>query len=207
MDDESLMRDLRSIRSNLDILNDDGMTYLKWFASFGTLLYMIRDKNLGVEYTQDIDISIIAPYNQEKIISRFEEDGFQIVTIIRNDLTDEILFVDFKSPNGISLDLFFWIECNGHLWHTYDYWAERNSNGIPGKYHFKSLPNWMVSGDPYKYQWFNEELEIKIPKLYGTLLDYWYPHWFIPDNEFGQSRTNKIIELKNCLNLTEVLSV
>lgn len=201
MEQEKLMRDLKVIDSVLSITSENGEGYLKWFLSFGSLLYAIRDKDSGGEFTQDIDISILGSANFEKIKTRFEENGFQMVTHIRNDITGTVYFADFKSKNGLSVDLFFWVEYNGHLWHTYDYMAERPKDGVPKKYHFKSLPKWMFSGDTYKYFWFQEISPLKIPNKYGTLLDYWYPHWYIPNNEFGVSVCEKIVEPKTCRNL------
>lgn len=207
MDNELLMRDLKALDSALSFIVDDGINYQRWFISFGSLLYVIRDKNLGLEFNQDIDISIVGPHNYDKIKGRLEEDGFQLVSHIKNDITGEVLFADFKSPNGLSVDLFFWINHNGYLWHTYDYMAERPENGIPNRYHFKALPQWMMTGEPYKYDWFQEMSPLKIPNKYGTLLDYWYPHWYIPDNEFGVSRTDIIREPTTCKDLPGVLTL
>lgn len=206
MNNESLMKDLRSLECVLDILVGSDVRQ-KWFISFGSLLYVLRDKKLGIEFNQDIDISIIGRHNYEYMRSRLLEDHWDLVKEIRNDVTNEILCADFRSPNGLSVDLFFWIEVNGYLWHTYDYMNEKPSNGIPTQYHFKPVPKWMMNGDPYPYRWFEEISPLKVPNKYGTLLDYWYPHWFIPDNEFGVSKCLKIVEPRTCENLEGVLKI
>lgn len=205
MDDEQLERDLRTLENSLDSLTPDGTTYQNWFVSFGSLLYIIRDKNHGIEFTQDIDISIVGEHQYEQIKTSLQESGFTLENHIVNDVTGDILFADFKSKHGLNVDLFFWIEHNGYLWHTYDDMREKPSNGIPEKYYFKAVPTWMMTGQSYKYRWFDTISPLKIPHLYGTLLDYWYPHWFIPDAEFGQSRTKILKEPTTCKNLSEVL--
>ncbi len=204
MNDELLMRDLKQIENTLDTLTDDGMNYQKWFVSFGSLLYLIRDKKHGIEFNQDIDVSVVGPHNFEKIDVSLRENGFERVSIIENDQNNEVLFADYKSPNGLSLDLFFWIETPGYLWHTYDYMREGKRN--PSFYHFKAVPKYMMEGEPYKYIWFDEISPLKIPKYYGTLLDYWYPHWFIPDSDFGTSKTLYKVEVKTCNNLINQLN-
>jgi hypothetical protein len=205
MTDDELMRDLMNLNSSLDVLTPDGSKYIKWFLSFGSLLYAIRDKKNNIPFTQDIDISIVGTSDYERIKTSLQGNGFQINNYIKNDLTDEVLFADFKSKHGLNIDLFFWIEHNGFMWHTYDYMAEHPSDGIPGQYHFKGTPAWMMKGEPFKYRWFDNISPLKVPHLYGTLLDYWYPHWFIPDSEFGQSRAQITVEPKTCKNLETTL--
>jgi hypothetical protein len=195
------MRDLKSLENALNVITSDGITRQKWFVSFGSLLYIIRDKKLGKEFTQDIDISIIGPHDYSAIKNGLEEDGFKLVSHIRNDITDEVLFADFRSPNGLSIDLFFWIEEGDRLWHTYNFMNEKIPEGIPEQYHFKSVPKWMMEGEPYKYEWFDGISPMRIPAKYGTLLDYWYPHWYVPNLEFGVSQAAIIHEPKTCQHL------
>ncbi|GAG38161.1 unnamed protein product, partial [marine sediment metagenome] len=166
MDKEMLMRDLKTIENTLDVLSDDGQTYQNWFISFGTLLYLIRDRELGKEFNSDIDISVVGPHNFEQINRTLEENGFRRISKILNDQNETVLFADYKSPNGLSLDLFFWIETPGHLWHTYDYMREGKE--VPSIYHFKSVPKEFMMGAPHKHSWFEEISALKIPQLYGT---------------------------------------
>jgi len=198
VENESLMRDLRAIQNALDRLQPNGMDYVKWFISFGSLLYIIRDKKLGLEFTQDIDISIIGPHELDKILNALGEDGFTKCRHIINDKTGETLYVDLKSPHGMNVDLFVWIKKGGFYFHTYDYMNEKPESGIPEKYHFKGTPAEYFEGEPYKYSWFEEISPLKIPRLYGTLLDYWYPNWYIPDSEFGVSRCQVLLEPSTC---------
>jgi len=206
MDNEKLMKDLRNLENVLNVLVT-GDQRQKWFISFGSLLYVLRDKKLGVEFNQDVDISIIGKHDYKGMKRSLESEHWQLVKEIRNDITGEILMADFCSPNGLSVDLFFWIEHNGHYWHTYDYQNEKNESGIPTQYHFKSLPKWMFSGEPFKYRWFEEISPLKIPNKYGTLLDYWYPNWYVPDNEFGVSKCQKTVEPRTCEFLEKVLTL
>ena len=196
--------DLRTIQNTLQTLTSDGMTYQKWFVSFGSLLYMIRDKNHGVEFVQDIDISIVGSHNYEQIDRTLQDNGFQRVSRIKNDQDGSVLFADYKSPNGLSLDLFFWIESPGYLWHTYDYMREGKE--IPSFYHFKAVPKYMMEGKPYSYSWFDEISPLMVPKYYGTLLDYWYPNWFIPDADFGLSKAMYEVEIESCKDVVSHLT-
>jgi hypothetical protein len=105
------------------------------------------------------------------------------------------------TPSGLSIDLFVWMEAKGKYWHSYDFWMERPENGIPKKYYFKSCPKELLDAGTYKYEWEIEGAYLKIPKLYGSLLDYWYPNWYIPDENFGQSYALEIITLDSCREL------
>lgn len=200
MDNELLMKDLKTIQNSLDVLGPDGLNRVKWFVSFGSLLYMIRDKKLGIEFNQDIDISIIGAHEFTKIKNSLMEDGFEFKRSIIHDCTGETLFADFVSPNGLSLDIFVWIKDPDKelLWHTYDEMNEKPENGIPESYYFKSTPMEYFYGKPWTLPWFEEISPFNIPFLYGTLLDCWYPNWFIPDADFGQSRCQSEMHLKTC---------
>jgi len=173
------------------------MSKMKWFVSFGTLLYLIRDKKHGKEFDTDMDISIVGEHNFEQIDGNLKENGFEECTRIINDTTKSILFASYKSSNGLHLDLFFWIKVDNYYFHTYDYMRD-STDGRPSFYHFKSLPPYMFEGDTINYEWIESMSPLKIPALYGTLLDYWYPNWFTPDEDFGTSRCDEILEPKTC---------
>jgi len=106
---------------------------------------------------------------------------------------------------GVGVDIFFWIKSGNNYWHTYDRKLEFPKNGIPSEYYFKATPALAFKGEPYRYVWEEIAVPINVPRLYGTLLDIWYPGWFIPDRNFGQSRAVKEVKVKSCKNLKEKL--
>lgn len=185
-----MIKDLREIDSAFSQCHDNGKH--KWFISFGSLLYLVRDR--GKPFNQDIDISIIGEHRFDRILNQLLNNGFTLTNRVINDVTKEPLFVELKSPSGIMVDVFFWIREGDNYWHTYDYMREKKE--IPTTYVFKSLPAYMFDGAPYKTEF--EGVELNLPNKYGTLLDYWYPNWFIPDEEFGQSLCQTRKELKSC---------
>jgi hypothetical protein len=192
-------KDLKELSNILNLHLEDGISKMKWFLSFGTLLYAIRDKRLGETFSEDIDISIVGPHNFDQVNSAMVNGGFIKKKSIINDETGQTLYAEYISPNVIHVDLFFWINENNHWWHTYDYLNEKTD--IPSHYHFKAVPEWMFHGEPYKYEWVFEDTFVNIPRLYGTLLDLWYPNWFIPDKEFGVSKASITCEPLTCKNL------
>ena len=195
---EDLMKDIKAVANSLDVLLPNGEKYHKWFFSFGTLLYLIRD--FGKEYATDIDVSIIDDYDAQKIDYSLLQNGFVETQRIVDSVTNEPLFISYVTPRDNHVDLFFWKKVNNFYWHTYDYGMSRPRNGIPKNYTFKGTPAFMFDGDPIKFKWFDLISDVKIPALYGTLLDFWYPNWVKPDPEFGQSNSY-IVTTENCSNL------
>jgi len=203
---ESLRKDFSTIASSLNIFTQDEITRQKWFVSFGSLLYLIRDFKHGVPFETDMDISITGRHRYERTRKNLENGGWNRIREIRNDFTDDILYAEYESPNGLSLDLFFWFQVGDLLWHTYDYLMEKPSDGRPSKYHFKGTPKWMFEGGIKDFNWLDGEPKLKVPIKYGTLLDYWYPDWFIPNPDFGVS-LGIIKEVDSCADLEKKLWV
>lgn len=198
---EDLMRDVKAINNSLDVLLPNGETYQKWFISFGTLLYLVRD--FGKEYTTDIDVSVVDDYDPDRISYGLEQNGFVVQQKIIHSVTGEPLFIAYETSSGNHVDIFFWKKFNDYYWHTYDYNMER-PDGIPRQYVFKGTPAHMFDGVPVKFKWFDLISDTKIPFKYGTLLDYWYPGWVTPDPDFGQSR-GLIKKADNCQDLEGAL--
>lgn len=173
----------------------------RWFISFGTLLYFIRDKKLGRPFKQDIDISLFGDAPIKSIVSYFSQYSMKPVTHMINDVTKEPLHVVFKAHH--SIDIFVWVKANGYYWHTYD--PDMTKDKIPKKYVWKGTPCELMDGEVWKYHWDERVGALNFPHLYGSLLDYWYPGWLVPDARFGQSKCEKIVTLKTCKNLKEKL--
>jgi len=169
---------------------------VKWFISFGALLYFIRDKNLGIPFQQDYDISIIGRIDTHMFRKHLIQSGFEIISEFANDVTNEPFQIVAKHRFGQIIDVYFWVDSCGYLWHTY-----RQGEG----YKFKGTPKYAFEGEIVKYKWNENSIELNFPAKYGTLLDLWYPGWYIPDVQFGQSSAEAIRETASCANLSEVL--
>jgi len=179
---------------------------VKWFISFGSLLYFIRDRNMGVNFEQDFDVSVLGECDYNRVIEFMGQWSFEVKRRILDDQTKEPLQLVFKSKSiHFVIDVYFWRKYNGYWWHTYDYYGEHPKNGKPSKYVFKGTPKDAMSGEPWKYNWEEITGDINFPKNYGTLLDIWYPGWFVPDANFGQSKAEKKITVKNCKHLDKEL--
>ena len=178
---------------------------VKWFLSFGTLLYFIRDKNMGVPFEQDFDVSVLGPCDEKRIINFMGQWSFEVCNRILNDRTKEPLQLVFKSKSiPFCIDIFFWKKHNDYWWHAYDYYGEHPKSGIPKKYVFKGTPKRFFKGEVWKYNWTDLTGNLNFPNLYGTLLDYWYPGWFVPDKNFGQSK-GTTVKVKTCKDLDKEL--
>ena len=172
-----------------------------WFISFGTLLYFLRDKKRGVPFNQDIDISIFEDAPIKHIIDCFTQYDFKLKDLMINDVTKKPLHIVFKKD--YSIDIFVWIKSHSYYWHTYNHNMDRKK--VPDKYVWKGTPCELMEGPVWKYYWDERVCPLNFPNKYGSLLDYWYQGWIIPDSRFGQSRAEKIMTLKTCKNLKEKL--
>lgn len=174
----------------------------RWFISYGALLWFIRDKNMKKKFRQDFDISIFEDSDLTMIERFFREFGIEKKSEFKNDQTGEPLKMVFESYKDI--DIFMQIKANGYYWHTYDYYGEFRETPKKG-YVFKGVPCRLMDGDTWKYSLDDRVPEVHLPQKYGSILDVWYPGWFIPDSRFGQSRAVKTVTLRNCKKLKERL--
>lgn len=172
----------------------------KWFISFGTMLYFFRDKNMGKPFDGDFDVSILGKPDWQLIVQMFEEWGYHVKTKLVHDKSGYPFQIVFKHDIFLNdIDLYFWVNANKYWWHTYDYYKEGKK--VPKKYIFKGTPEYAFKGEPYLYTWDEIAHDLQFPNLYGTLLDCWYPGWFVPDKNFGQSHAEKVVKLKTCSGL------
>jgi hypothetical protein len=181
----------------------------KWFFSFGTLLYFIRDMNMGKEYWGDIDVSVLdAKTEAGEFERRMKEFGFRLkhkAVDSEDGRPYQMAFNDEFRPGLPDVDVFFWRKGVKNYYHAYDYHMDRPKSGVLSRYVFKGTPVAALKGEPYKYVWLDIAPDMNFPHLYGTLLDIWYPGWFIPDRNFGQSNCVQKVEVKNCKGLKEKL--
>lgn len=176
----------------------------KWFIAFGALLYFIRDKNLGKKFNTDMDVAILGQIPVDDVMKAFSQYKFKLVNKVVDDRTGLPFQMTFEYTNEgkkFALDLFFWVKAHGYWWHTYDYHMEEKK--IPREYVFKGTDKRAFEGDIIKMKWAEIAPPVNFPKLYGTLLDIWYPDWLIPRK--GQSQWDKMVRVKNCKNLKENL--
>lgn len=179
----------------------------EWFISFGTLLYFLRDKPMGIKFKGDFDVSLIhGQIDHQRLITSFGEYGFVLKNKVVDDRTGIPFQLVFKSEQyKTSVDVYFWVKANGYWWHTYDYQNLFPKKGVLPNYIFKGTNKHAFEGDYSRYTWDDRIPALNLPKKYGTLLDIWYPGWFIPDRNFGQSHAEKTVELKTCKHLKEYL--
>lgn len=186
----------------------------KWFISFGTLLWFIRDRLLNIPLNQDIDISLY--YNsipRDLLITRMDEYGYQLSGEVLNDVTRLPLQMSF-SPRipglyPVDIDVFFWVLGKRYAWHTYDMDMVRKP--ILNKYVFKATPIEYFKASTIRYVWEEIAPELYFPSRYGSLLDTWYPPlknpeggyiensgWMTRNPQYGQSKAALIKTLKTC---------
>jgi hypothetical protein len=173
----------------------------RWFVCFGALLYFLRDKKMGKKFDQDVDISVFEDMPMKNIINAFEQYSYKLKVCMINDVTKKPLHVVLKGYK--SIDVFVWVKANGYYWHTYN--EDMSADKIPKQYLWKGVPCELMEGEYWRYYWDERVSPLNFPHLYGSLLDYFYPGWFVPDANFGQSRAEKVVRLKTCKNLKEKL--
>jgi len=208
-------------RAMESVENNNGQR-IQWFYAFGTLLNYVRKRTLAVD--QDIDIGVIYGETEaHKIIKGITNAGFQQGNKIVNDITKEPLNVHFTHPETPSIDLFFFVEKNNILYHTYD--LKKEMREIPAEYHFKGVEKQLImpsketieksrKGHPegdqiltnkgvWKYDIYGNHSGnvFHCPFAYGTLLDIWYPGWIVEEKHYGQSRTDNVKTVKSCKDL------
>jgi len=161
----------------------------RWQLAFGALLYFLRDKNMGKVLQTDLDVSLFhGDADPVRINSNMEHLGFKRRHMVA-DANGDILKMDFKNAMfNVSIDLFFWKKKDGCYWHTFDKGMEFPKDGKLKSYVFKGTPCYLLDGDEWKYSWHPECQKVFLPKFYGSVLDYWYPGWYIPDSNFGYSQ-------------------
>lgn len=218
-------RIVQKINSALSFVPDENGKPIQWFYCFGTLLEFIRSRGQVFDLTHDIDVGVLySEANAESIVKVFEGMGYDKRDVLINDVTKKPLNIHFAANDHTpDIDLFFWVEIGGLLYHTYDYYKERNK--IPSKYRFKGVPKRLImpkketiaeerkshrEGDRlltekgvWVYSIFGDHsgYEFRCPFSYGTLLDIWYPGWMIEQKHYGQSKSENIIEVTSCKKL------
>jgi len=221
-------RTVERINTVLSFQTDKNGKYISWFYCFGTLLEFVRSGGKVFDLSHDLDIGVL--YNEcnaDQLISGFEGIGYRKKETIINDVTKAPLNLHFEpidSPRETPyIDVFFWIESKGKLFHTYDYYREGSK--IPSKYFFKGVDKHLIvpprddikearkgllEGDRlltekgvWIYSVFGDHsgYVFNCPFSYGTLLDNWYPGWIVEEKHYGQSRSNYVKEVKSCKDL------
>jgi hypothetical protein len=188
---------------------------LPWFVCFGTLLSLVRDKEL-VKANDDLDIGVVGPIDAVAgvmggVLSRqtYDSTGKQLVNC-------HIKHSRFK----VDIDVFRWVRKNGMLYHCYS--EEPSAGKVLGLYRWKGIPESCffpqseeakkIHEDVFRFGralgidglWRHaipgietEGLYVRLPFLYGACLDYWYPDWLTRRPMFGVSQAYSVVEARN----------
>ncbi len=185
---------------------------------------MVRDKKLNLE--SDIDIGVIGSINT---LYKQKKNDNCVKSFIKSDTTGDILNFTFKDEVGPVIDVYRWSKFKGMYWHTYDYLMEQPKEGIPSKYHFKSMPVEVFDISDAKKKGFREDInyysngqicmgklgtwvkslpeapaegiDFQMPFMYGYFLDIAYPDWATPRPQSGQSKGYTEFDTKSCKGL------
>lgn len=204
--------------------------YVKWFYCFGTLLEFVRSGGEKFDTDHDIDIGVLySECNAQNLITTLEGQEYKLDAVVINDVNNKPLNLHFRPTGNIAgtpyLDVFFWIEKDNIIYHTYDYHKEMKKR--PTKYIFKGVDKELIipskekikeertshlEGDRlltekgvWTYSLFGDHSGFRFccPYAYGTLLDCWYPGWMVTQTHYGQSKAKYIKEVKSCGKLFE----
>lgn len=160
----------------------------RWFVSFGSLLNFVRDSG---RISGDIDLSVFSLPSPDRVANTFSQFRFMPKKTIL-DKSGSALFMSFER-DGMEVDLFRWVKAGDYYYHTYDVEMVNPASGILDYYVFKGCPAHLLEADTVEYLWPDERVKMRFPLMYGSLLDFWYPGWIIPNSQFGQSASDRII--------------
>ena len=95
----------------------------KWWLDAGTCLAVVREGDF-IAQTDDVDIGMRINYTTPLPYFKreFQEAGFKLSKVRSYD--GKIMTVGFTGPEKV--DLFFYYEKRGYLWHTIYGWRDRN---------------------------------------------------------------------------------
>lgn len=217
MPDERMARTMTAISEIFgNLIRADG-EQPKWFISFGSLLWFVRDRMLGRPFDTDIDVSVFwGELKREDIINKFQEYGYTLKKEVLDNWHRKPLQMVFTAtaPGMMpcDIDLFFWVLGEKYAWHTYDMF--NRNQPIMDEYTFKGTPKEFIMAPTVSVVWEEIAPNVQIPLKYGSLLDTWYPPmtdadgkyvanslWIIPNRQYGQSKSHKMVTLKSCKNM------
>jgi hypothetical protein len=168
-----------------------------WFVAFGALLYFIRDKRMNKPFATDLDICVPGEMvDASAMVKAFEQCKFKVEKHITIDdgKTLQVTFRKMHVPTDV--DVFILHKRNGMYWHSGALNLEQTKDGTLPQYTFKGIPCELI-GETVKYKWNSRIEKVQFPAKYGSLLDTWYPGWYIPDSKFGQSRAPVVKVVKS----------
>jgi len=197
---------------------------LRWFFCFGTLEEYIADMTFELNF--DIDIGLFYGDTDVGAFTRvWEGMGYKLTKRVINDVTKEPFNLHFEpvmedTKKTPTVDVYFWYEHKGIMYHTYD--VKKEGRDIPSSYTFKGIPKEFIvppqsqideirkSGPEmsqmldkngiWHYDVFGDHsgYKFRCPFAYGTLLDEWDPGWRFRDYRRGQSKSRWIVKMKSC---------
>ena len=192
MTERQLDQNLNIITSNMLLYRNNSQNGFDWFISFGSMLNLVRD---DCKIKGDIDVSIVGDFpaldqfqnyllqygfkTSEKIIF---PNGRLAKLSIKNE--DKMLYGD------VVIDYFFWFKAGSYYYHTYNYYHEKAKNHILQTYMCKGTPAWMFKGKCFHANVPGTRYDLPFPRHFGSMLDYWYPKWIVPMDQFGIDGTS-----------------
>lgn len=224
--EELAKRILDSVTNEMDFQEDNLGNKIWWAFCFGSALEFIADKTFKLDY--DIDIGVLyGQCNEDKLTYALEGAGYKAKKTIVNDITGKALNMHFDPVEDYikdtpTIDVYFWYEHSGILYHTYD--IKKQGKQIPSEYVLKGVPkDYLIPdpeeiekekgiGNPERKQMITDEgtwkmpvfggagssLTMRIPFRIGSLLDIWYsPSWAFREYYKGQSMTPYIKKIKS----------
>ena len=123
---EPLARAIVSVSDVFSTIVAPDNNFLKWFVSFGALLYYVRDLQLGKKFEGDLDISVMyGDVDRDELVQRFGEYGYELEYELLDNYNNKPLQMTFKPDNsfhkdGFHVDVFFWFKHKQSRYHTYD---------------------------------------------------------------------------------------
>jgi hypothetical protein len=197
---------------------------VRYFISFGTLLWYIRDMPMKIPLEQDIDISLVyGDLPREQVIQRFDDNGYGLSNELLDNYSRRPLHMSFSPKKSktadlypVDVDIFFWVLGHDYAWHTYDMF--NRGQAILDEYTFKGIPRELFDAPTIKYPFVEIAPDLCFPSKYGSLLDEWYPPqtdaqgnliantgWNKRVKNYGQSKASAMKTIRSCKGMMEVL--
>lgn len=205
-----------------------------WFFCFGTLQEFVVKRTFSLDH--DIDVGVL--YNRcdpNILTASFEGLGYKCSQRLLHDIDRAPLNLHFKPVEETligspTVDVYFWYEHRGMLYHTYD--VDHEGKEVPSMYKFKGVEKgWIVPTERQikkartptaatirndiqrildengVYHYYLDQdgySRFACPYKYGSLLDEWNPAGWLHMGSTEQSQTRWSVTMKSCKDWAQV---